>query len=329
MRSCRSSYLGVAVFTALLNILYLTGSFFMLQVYDRVLPSRSVPTLVALCILALGLYGFQAVLDIVRNRVLVRIAGGFAETLDRRIYHLLVKLPLRAPQMNGFEPVRDLDQIRGFMSGPGPGALFDLPWMPLYLGICYLFHPLIGLTATVGALILVVITFITEVKVRKPSIEVSSLSSRRTSLAEASRRNSEVLHAMGMIGRFAHQWADYGRRYVDAHQRAGDITGGMGSFSRALRMALQSARAGGRCLPRDQWAGDRRHHHRRIDPVGPRAGAGRAGDRPMAGLRVGPPELASPQQSAQPASPKTVTSWRCPSPRRRWRSKPSAWRRRG
>ncbi|MBU8873780.1 type I secretion system permease/ATPase [Reyranella sp. MMS21-HV4-11] len=241
LKSCRSSYLGVAVFTAVLNVLYLTGSFFMLQVYDRVLPSRSVPTLVALCVLALGLYGFQAVLDIVRNRVLIRIAGGFSEALDRRIYHLLVKLPLRAPQMSGFEPVRDLDAIRTFMSGGGPPALFDLPWMPLYLGICYLFHPLIGLTATVGALILVVITFLTEVKVRQPSIEVSSLSSKRSGLAEASRRNSEVLHAMGMVGRFAHQWADYGRRYVSAHQRAGDITGGMGSFSRALRMALQSA----------------------------------------------------------------------------------------
>lgn len=231
----------MALFTAVLNILYLTGSFFMLQVYDRVLPSRSVPTLVALCLLALGLYGFQAILDIVRNRVLIRIAGGFAETMDRRIYQLLVKLPLRAPQMNGFEPVRDLDQIRGFMSGTGPAALFDLPWMPLYLGICYLFHPLLGLTATVGALILVAITFMTEVKIRQPSIELSSLSSRRNSLAEASRRNSEVLHAMGMVGRFARQWSDYGRRYVDAHQRAGDITGGMGSFSRALRMALQSA----------------------------------------------------------------------------------------
>lgn len=241
LRSCRTSYIGVALFTAILNVLYLTGSFFMLQVYDRVLPSRSIPTLVALCLLALGLYGFQAVLDIVRNRVLIRIAGGFAETLDRRIYQLLVKLPLRAPQMNGFEPVRDLDQIRGFMSGTGPAALFDLPWMPLYLGICYLFHPLIGLTATVGALILVAITFMTEVKVRQPSIELSSLSSRRNSLAEASRRNSEVLHAMGMVGRFSRQWSDYGRRYVAAHQRAGDITGGMGSFSRALRMALQSA----------------------------------------------------------------------------------------
>ena len=241
LAACRSSYLGVAVFTGILNILYLTGSFFMLQVYDRVLPSRSIPTLVGLCVLAFALYGFQAVLDIARNRVLIRIAGGVAETLDRRVYELIVKLPLRAPMMGGFEPVRDLDQIRSFMSGGGPAALFDLPWMPLYLGICYIFHPLLGLTATIGAVFLVTITVITEFKVRQPSTELSAMGSRRNSLAEMSRRNSEVLHAMGMVGRFSALWADHGRRYLAAHQRAGDITGGLGGLSRALRMMLQSA----------------------------------------------------------------------------------------
>ncbi|MDP1966043.1 MAG: type I secretion system permease/ATPase [Reyranella sp.] len=241
LAAARTSYIGVAVFTGILNILFLTGSFFMLQIYDRVLPSRSIPTLIGLCVLAFALYGFQAVLDIARNRVLIRIAGGVAETLDRRVYELIVKLPLRAPTMGGFEPVRDLDQIRSFMSGGGPAALFDLPWMPLYLGICYVFHPLLGLTATVGALILVAITVITEFKVRQPSIEVSALGSRRNSLAEMSRRNSEVLHAMGMVGRFAALWSDHGRHYLAAHQRVGDITGGLGGLSRALRMMLQSA----------------------------------------------------------------------------------------
>ena len=120
LAACRRSYMGVAVFTGILNILYLTGSFFMLQVYDRVLPSRSIPTLVALCVLAFALYGFQAVLDIVRNRVLIRIAGGLAETLDRRVYELVVKLPLRAPMMGGFEPVRDLDQIRSCPAAARP-----------------------------------------------------------------------------------------------------------------------------------------------------------------------------------------------------------------
>ena len=241
LTACRASYLGVAVFTGILNLLYLTGSFFMLQVYDRVLPGRSVPTLVGLCILAAILYGFQAVLEIVRNRVLVRIAGGLAETLDDRVYNLVVKLPLRAPAMSGVEPVRDLDQIRAFMSGGGPAALFDLPWLPLYLGICYLFHPWLGITATVGALLLVVITAVTEFKLRRPALELAMLGSRRNSLAEASRRNSEVLHAMGMIGRFAAVWRDYTHQYLAAHQRSADITGGLGALSRVLRMMLQSA----------------------------------------------------------------------------------------
>jgi PrtD family type I secretion system ABC transporter len=241
LASCRSSYAGVAVFTGLLNVLYLTGSFFMLQIYDRVLPSRSIPTLVGLCVLVAILYAFQGVLDIVRNHVLTRIAGGVAAALDQRIYQLVVKLPLRAPSLNGFEPVRDLDQIRSFMAGGGPAALFDLPWMPLYLGICFLFHPLIGLTATAGALLLVVITIVTEFRVRGPAAEVSMLASRRSALAETSRRNSEVLHAMGMVGRFTSVWADYGRQYLGAHQHSADVTGSMGGLSRALRMALQSA----------------------------------------------------------------------------------------
>jgi PrtD family type I secretion system ABC transporter len=222
LAACRNSYIGVAVFTAILNVLYLTGSFFMLQVYDRVLPGRSVPTLVGLC-------------------MLVRIAGGLAESLDDRVYHLLVTLPLRAPAMTGFEPARDLDQIRTFMSGGGPAALFDLPWLPLYLGICFLFHPWLGITATVGALILVAVTIATELKVRQPAMELAMLGGRRNTLAEASRRNSEVLHAMGMVGRFAAVWRDHTRQYLAAHRRAADITGGLGAFSRVLRLALQSA----------------------------------------------------------------------------------------
>ena len=241
LAACRSSYAGVAVFTGILNVLYLTGSFFMLQVYDRVLPSRSVPTLVGLCILAALLYAFQAVLDMVRNRVLVRVAGGLVASLDHRVYQLVVKLPLRAPALGGLEPVRDLDQIRSFLSGGGPAALFDLPWMPLYLAICFLFHPLIGFTATVGAVLLVAIAVVTEFRVRQPALDVSALTGRRNALAETSRRNSEVLHAMGMVGRFNALWADYGRQYLGAHQRSADVTGGMGGLSRALRMAVQSA----------------------------------------------------------------------------------------
>ena len=236
----RSALVGVAVFTALLNVLYLTGSFFMLQIYDRVLPGRSVPTLVALSILAAALFAFQAVLDIARNRVLTRVAGGFVEQLDRRVYDLVVKLPLHTGTRLS-DPARDLEQVRLFMAGGGPAALFDLPWLPFYVGICFLFHPLIGLTATVGALVLVGFTALTEFKVRRPTLEASAMASQRSRLVETSHNNAEVLHAMGMVGRFADLWSASTREHVAAQQRAADVTGGLGGLSRAFRMMLQSA----------------------------------------------------------------------------------------
>ena len=137
----------------------LTGSFFMLQVYDRVLPGRSIPTLVALLFLATVLYAFQGGLDLVRNRISARIGRYFDERLGLRVFDSLVRLPLKTRgDGDGMQPLRDLDQVRSFLSGGGPIALFDLPWMPIYLGICFLFHFWIGVTALIGGLLLVAIT---------------------------------------------------------------------------------------------------------------------------------------------------------------------------
>src|SRR6185312_3006826 len=151
-----------------LNLLYLTGSFFMLLVYDRVLPSHSIPTLVGLLLLALLLYAFQAVLDLIRGRALARVGAWLDEALSRRVYDVLTTLPLKTRSVGGLQPLNDLDQLRGFLSGTGPTALFDLPWMPLYLAICFVFHFWIGVAATLSALLLVFLTFLTEVSTRAP-----------------------------------------------------------------------------------------------------------------------------------------------------------------
>lgn len=241
LKTCRKAFIGVALFSAMLNILYLTGSFYMLEVYDRVLTSRSVPTLVGITVLAVVLYGFQGVIDIVRSRVLVRIAGALDEAVHRRVYQIMVRMPLNAPSPRGLQPLHDLDQVRSFMSTAGPAALFDLPWMPLYLGICYIFHPLIGIAATVGGLILVVVTLLTEFKTRAPAREAAGLGSSRMSLAEASRRNAEAVQAMGMAGRLGNVWSDCNNGYLAAQRRAADVAGGLGGLSKVLRMLLQSA----------------------------------------------------------------------------------------
>ena len=198
---CRHALIGIGVFTAAINLLQLTGPLFMLEVYDRVLPGRSVPTLVAISILALVMFAFQGLLDVVRSRVLVRIAASVDETLSQRVFDLATKLPLKAITPPSFQPVHDLDRIRSFMSTVGPAAFFDLPWMPLYLGICFVFHPLIGWAATVGGVILIGITIATEFLTRQPARDAAAVADGRMGLAEASRRNAEVVQAMGMSTR--------------------------------------------------------------------------------------------------------------------------------
>ena len=219
----------------------LTGSLFMLQVYDRVLPSRSVPTLLALGVMAIAMFAFQGFLDACRGRILVRIGSFLNERLNRSIYDALAKLPLRIQgKSDGIQPVRDLDQIQGFLSGLGPTALFDLPWMPLYLGICFIFHPWIGITALAGAMVLVSLTLWTEALTRAPARAMAEANARRLGLAEVTRRNAEVLQAMGMRGRMSEAWSAANAGYRSASQRAADVGGGLGAASRVLRMMLQS-----------------------------------------------------------------------------------------
>ena len=220
----------------------LSGALFMLEVYDRVLPSRSVPTLVALMILVIGLYGAQGVIDTIRSRILVRVGNSLDEAMSMRVYNAVVKLPLKiGGKSEGTQPIRDLDTVRGFLSGIGPIALFDLPWMPLYLIVCFVFHTYIGLTALFGAIILVTITALTELTMRQPTRSATQFATARNALLEASRRNAEAITAMGMVGRIAARWSDLNRKYMESTQRASDIAGGLGAMSKVLRMMLQSA----------------------------------------------------------------------------------------
>ncbi|HVQ67390.1 MAG TPA: type I secretion system permease/ATPase, partial [Bradyrhizobium sp.] len=141
LRACRNAFIGVGVMSCMINLLYLTGSIFMLEVYDRVLPSRSVPTLVGLVILAAGLYAAQGGLDLIRGRILGRIGTALDEALNTRVFETVVRLPLLVGSRNeGLQPLRDLDNVRSFLGSMGPGAFFDLPWLPFYLAICFAFH---------------------------------------------------------------------------------------------------------------------------------------------------------------------------------------------
>jgi PrtD family type I secretion system ABC transporter len=242
LRACRSAFIGVGVMSCMINLLYLTGSIFMLEVYDRVLPSRSIPTLVGLVILAGGLYIAQGALDLIRGRILVRIGTSLDEALNARVFETVVRLPLMVGGRNeGLQPLRDLDNVRSFLSSMGPGAFFDLPWLPFYLAICFAFHVMIGLTALVGAIILVTLTVATEFMSRAPAREAMGLAARRNDLAATSRRNAEVLVAMGMSGRLTRRWSAANEKYLAGNQHASDVAGGLGAIAKVMRMTLQSA----------------------------------------------------------------------------------------
>jgi ATP-binding cassette subfamily C protein len=239
--ACRGAFISIGLMSGMSNILMLTGAIFMLEVYDRVLPSRSVPTLIGLVILASGLYAALGLLDMIRGRILVRIGNRLDETLSTRIYETIVRLPLKAGnRADGLQPLRDLDSVRSFLSGLGPTALFDLPWLPVYLVICFLFHPYIGLTALLGAIILSIVTILTENMTRDPTRAATTYGAARIALAESSRRNAEVLTAMGMTRRVAARWNEANAKYLANMRRASDVAGGFGSASKVLRMMLQS-----------------------------------------------------------------------------------------
>src|SRR5689334_22216544 len=242
LRTCRNAFLGVGIMSCMINLLYLTGSIFMLEVYDRVLPSRNIPTLVGLVVLAGFLYIAQGILDMLRSRILGRIGTSLDEAINTRVFETVVRLPLMVGGRNeGLQPLRDLDNVRSFLGSMGPGAFFDLPWLPFYLAICFAFHWLLGVTALAGALILVALTVITEMLSREPAKDAMTLAARRNDLATSSRRNAEVLVAMGMAGRMTKRWSEANETYLAGNQRASDVAGGLGAIAKVVRMMLQSA----------------------------------------------------------------------------------------
>ena len=224
IESCRGVFVGIGLISGVINILMLTGSFFMLQVYDRVIPSRSVPTLIGLGMLATLCYILQGALELIRNRVNVRIGAHLDQTVSSRVYDALVRLPLKTRgDGDGLQPLRDLDYVRSFLSSGGPAAFFDLPWLPIYLGICFLFHFWIGVTALAGSLVLVVLALLTEFRMREPTKEAARFATTRTAIASAGRRNAEVLRAMGMGRRVGDRWSETNRKYLAANERASDV----------------------------------------------------------------------------------------------------------
>lgn len=242
LSSCRGALTAVALFSGFVNILMLSASFYMLQVYDRVLNSRSVATLVGISLLLLAAYCLQGFLDAIRVRMLARIGARFDEQVSPAAFAATQRLPLLGFGADkALQPIRDLDQIRGFLSSLGPTAFFDMPWMPLFFAGCFLLHPWLGWLTVAGGVVMVVLTYLTEAGSREATRAMMGSGLARQGIAESSRRNAEAMTAMGMGPAFQAQWRQANRRHVRDWLAGSDATSGLGAFAKVFRLMLQSA----------------------------------------------------------------------------------------
>lgn len=237
----RSTLVIVIFLSCAVNVLTLSGSLFMLEVYDRVVPSHSVPTLLGLLVILVVLVMFQGAMEYVRTRILVRIGAAFDEAFGRPAHAAVLALSLRTMRFDeGGQAIRDLDQIRTFVGSPGLVAFFDLPWIPVYIGFCMLLHPWIAYAAIAGACVLIGFSILAETLTRGLTKSVTMLGAQRGALIEGARRNAEVLHGMGFARRFSDIWSGLSRDYVNQSVSLVDRATAISILSRSFRTLLQS-----------------------------------------------------------------------------------------
>jgi PrtD family type I secretion system ABC transporter len=236
----RGAFLFVGIYSGVINILMLTGSVFMLQVYDRVLTSRSTQTLLALLAIVAFLFTVQAVLEAIRTRMLNRVSRRLDEDLSGLAFRAAVSPGPNAGNAERLDPVRDLDQIRQFAATSGPAALFDLPWTPLYLIVCFLFHPWIGWLTVAGALIVSILAIWGELRDRQSSARSARAAALRQRVVDGARRNAEVLATMNLGARFEERFEASTGEYLTVLHKGSDGATGLSAAVRALRMLLQS-----------------------------------------------------------------------------------------
>jgi PrtD family type I secretion system ABC transporter len=246
LKRCKRAFAGVALMSGLINLLMLTGSIFMMQVYDRVLASHSVPTLVALSGIAVAAYTFQGWLDILRSRILMLIGELIDTKVGPLVHSAVIDLPLKLQRNPGetLQPFRDLEAIRVFLASPGPAALFDLPWLPIYLIFMFLLHPLLGVITVVGALFLIGLTIATEIVGRNPTRAAVEAQSIRNSMADATQRGAEAVRAMGMQTPMAERWLNAHHDALRSQRMLNLSVGGLSAVAKTFRMILQSAMLG-------------------------------------------------------------------------------------
>lgn len=239
-----SLYWVVALFSMFANLLMLTGPMYMLQVYDRVLGSKSQETLIALSLLVVFLYGIMGILDFTRGRIMARVGAKFQSMLDRRVFDAVIRKSAVAPDMQTQSGLNDLESIQRFITSPVLLAFFDLPWTPIFLAGIFIFHPLLGLVAIGGAVLLIVITLLNQLLSRRPQHAAGVANLHAMAVSNQVRDEAEMVQAMGMGAAVFSKWQKERNAALVSQIQATDVSGGFSSLTKTLRLFLQSAMLG-------------------------------------------------------------------------------------
>lgn len=238
--SFKSAFRTVGVFSAIINLLMLVPSIYMLQVYDRVLPSRNEITLLMLTLLMLGLYAFMGALEYVRSFVLVRVGAQLDMKLNKRVYTAAFEQNLKRGGTNAGQALQDLTNIRQFVTGNALFAFFDAPWFPIYLIVIFFFEPSLGVFALAGTAVLVALAYINEKVSKKPLAEANTMAIAASNLATNNLRNAEVIESMGMLPNLMHRWFKIHGRFLQLQGEASDKAGVVTAITKFVQVSLQS-----------------------------------------------------------------------------------------
>ncbi|MDC9580026.1 type I secretion system permease/ATPase [Xenorhabdus sp. PR6a] len=240
LRARSKVFWTIGLFTAFINLLMLVPSIYMLQVYDRVLPSSNEMTLLMLTLITLGMFAMMGGLEYIRSQVVIRIGNQFDMCLNQRVYTASYESNLKNGSTDAGQMLNDLATIRQFLTGNALFAFFDAPWFPVYLGVIFLFSPYLGLLALVGAIMLIALAVLNQWLSQAPLAEASHLSLRSANLASTNLRNAEVIEALGMLPALRQRWFGLHQRFLNFQRIASERAAAITALTKTVRMALQS-----------------------------------------------------------------------------------------
>lgn len=244
LASFKKTFRNIGVFSAVINMLMLMPAIYMLQLYDSVLTSRNEMTLLMLTLIMLGAYSFMGALEYVRSFVLIRVGAQLDMKLNKRVYTAAFEQSLKQGDGNAGQALKDLTNLRQFLTGNALFAFFDAPWFPIYLFVIFMFHPGLGVFALCGTAILIALAYINEKISHKPLAEANSMAIASTNVASNNLRNAEVIEAMGMLPNIQSRWYKLHSRFLNLQAEASEKAGIVTALSKSCTVALQSLMLG-------------------------------------------------------------------------------------